>query len=61
MTLAQFIQAEQDRLEKRRAELAANPPPKLMPTCSGTCKSGKACTKTAMRSNGVYCSLHIPK
>ena len=61
MTLAEFIRSDQEYVDRRTAELKANPPPALMPRCSGTCKNGKACTKVAMRSSGVYCNLHLPK
>ena len=60
-TFEEWVRSEEERLAKRSAELAANPPPKLMGVCSGICKSGKTCTKTAMRSNGVFCNLHVPK
>ena len=59
MTLDEFIQSEKDNLIRRAAELAALPPsPPSLPECSGICKSGKKCTKVAMRSNGIYCNLH---
>ena len=62
MTLAEFIQSEEDYLVRRAAELAALPPrPPMLPECSGICKSGKKCTKVAMRSSGVFCNVHIPK
>ena len=60
-SLAEFIRLEEEALARRRAQLAANPPPKLMGTCSGTCRNGKPCTKSAMRSSGVFCNLHVPK
>ena len=30
----------------------------LLPQCSGTCLSGKKCTKVATRANGIFCNLH---
>jgi len=59
MSLAEWTRLEVKALAKRRAELAANPPKPLMPTCSGICKSGKTCTKSATRASGVYCNLHV--
>ena len=56
ITLAEYISSEEEYLARRSAELAKKP---LMPTCSGTCNTGKKCTKTAMRSNGVFCNLHV--
>jgi hypothetical protein len=59
MTLAEFIQSEEDYLVRRAAELAALPPrPPSLPQCSGICRTGNKCTKVAMRSNGIYCNLH---
>ena len=62
MTLAQFIQSEEDYLIRRKAELEALPPrPPLLPQCSGICRSGKKCTKVAMRANGIFCNIHVPR
>jgi hypothetical protein len=58
VTLEEFIEADRIALAKRRAERAANPPTPMLPTCSGICKSGKKCTKSATRASGVYCNLH---
>ena len=60
MTLTEFIEEEQRYIAKRTAELKANPPRKLQPRCSGTCKNGKHCTKVATRASGVFCNLHVP-
>ena len=58
-TLAEFIEQDERYIAKRTAELKAKPPRKLQPRCSGTCKSGKPCTKVATRASGVFCNLHI--
>ena len=59
MTLAEWNRRNEEALAKRRAELASLPPrPPMLPTCSGICKSGKKCTKSATRASGVYCNLH---
>jgi len=59
VTLEEFIEADRIALAKRRAEIATLPPrPPMLPTCSGICKSGKKCTKSATRASGVYCNLH---
>jgi len=60
MSLAEWIDREEKALAKRQAELASLPPrPPMLPTCSGICKSGKNCTKSATRASGVYCNLHV--
>ena len=60
VTLEEFIEANRIALAKRRAYLESLPPrPPMLPTCSGICKSGKKCTKSATRASGVYCNLHI--
>jgi hypothetical protein len=58
MTLGEYIRRSEEADAKRRAERAANPPKPMLPTCSGICKSGKKCTKTATIDSGVYCNLH---
>ena len=57
MSLSEFTRAGEEALARRRStEMAVVP---SLPTCSGICKSGKQCTKTSMRSSGVFCNLHI--
>jgi hypothetical protein len=59
VTLEEFIEADRIALAKRRAYLESiGPRPPMLPTCSGICKSGKKCTKSATRASGVYCNLH---
>ena len=53
MTLAEFIRLDQEAIAKRGASKP------MLPTCSGTCKSGKKCTKSATLASGIYCNLHV--
>ena len=58
ITLEEFIRIQEENIARRK--LAALPPSSpMLPQCSGICKSGKKCTKVAMRSSGVFCNIHV--
>jgi hypothetical protein len=59
VTLTEFTEANRIAHAKRLAERAATPSKPMLPSCSGTCKSGKKCTKSATIASGVYCKLHM--
>ena len=46
---------EKERIRLKRLTQSFKP---LLPQCSGTCLSGKKCTKVATRANGIFCNLH---
>ena len=58
-TMEEFGKLCAEAKERVRLRRLTQPPSKpLLPQCSGTCKSGKKCTKVATRSSGVFCNLH---
>ena len=57
-TMEEFFQIMEEEKERARTRVLAHPPRKLLPECSGICKSGKKCTKVSTIISGVYCNLH---
>jgi hypothetical protein len=58
-TMEEFRKQCAEEKERIRLRRLTQPPPKpRLPTCSGTCLSGKKCTKVATRASGVFCNLH---
>ena len=58
-TMEEFRKMCAEAEERTRLMSLTRPPSKpLLPQCSGTCKSGKKCTKVSTRASGVFCNLH---
>jgi hypothetical protein len=58
-TMEEFKKQCEEAKERLRLKRLSQPPPKpLLSQCSGTCKSGKKCTKVSTRESGVFCKLH---